>query len=302
MLNAYLEETQPFETILDFYRFGCSRANEEDLYFGHGTDNSADDIMALILGSLSLPYQIDTHMLQARLTIEEKRFLASQLAKRILHKIPVPYLTHDAIFCELSFYVDERVLIPRSPIAELIKQRFSPWVNADKVLSILDLCTGSGCIAIACCYAFPEASVDAIDISCEALDVASINRDNHHLEDRLTFIESNCFDNVPKARYDIIVSNPPYVGRDEMQMLPVEYQHEPSLALEAEQNGLHIIEKILCTAADYLNDDGILVVEVGNSEDALVHAYPMVPFVWLDFEHGGQGVFLLTARDVKVHF
>ena len=302
MLNAYLEQTKSFETILDFYRFGCSRANEEDLYYGHGTDNAADDIMALILGSLSLPYQIESHILQARLTLNEKQFLASQLAKRILHRIPVPYLTHDAIFCDLSFYVDERVLIPRSPLSELIKQQFSPWVDPDKVFSILDLCTGSGCIAIACCYAFPQACVDAIDISSEALDVASINRDNHHLEDRLTFIESNCFDKAPQVRYDIIVSNPPYVGHDEMQTLPVEYQHEPSLALKAEQDGLEIVEKILCSAGDFLNDDGILIVEVGNSEYALIDAYPMVPFVWLDFEHGGQGVFLLTARDIKIHF
>lgn len=302
MLNPYLELTQPFENILDFYRFGCSRANEEDLYYGHGTDNAADDIMALILGSLSLPYRIDPYMLQARLTVDEKKFLASQLAKRILQRTPVPYLTHDATFCELSFYVDERVLIPRSPIAELIKQQFSPWIDADKVSSILDLCTGSGCIAIACCYAFSDASVDAVDISSEALDVAAINRDNHQLEDRLTFIESDCFDAVPKTRYDIIVSNPPYVGSLEMQTLPMEYQHEPSLALEARDDGLEIIEKILFSAGEYLNDDGILVVEVGNSEEELINQYPMVPFVWLDFEHGGQGVFLLTAHDVRTHF
>ncbi len=302
MLNAYLESTQHFETILDFYRFGLSRANEESLYFGHGTDNAADDIWSLILGSLSLPFTTETHFYPARLTETEKQHLASQLAKRILHRIPVPYLIHEAQFCEMSFYVDERVLIPRSPIAELIRQQFSPWVNPDRVSAILDLCTGSGCIAIACCVAFPEAIVDAVDISEDALDVAAINRDNYELEDQLTLIQSDCFDHVPKASYDIIVSNPPYVGCDEMASLPKEYLHEPSIALEAAHDGLAIVEKILYAASEYLSDEGILVVEVGNSEDALVSAYPTVPFVWLDFEHGGQGIFLLTAEDVRTYF
>ncbi len=302
MLNVYLESTRHFKTILDFYRFGVSRANEADLYFGHGTDNAEDDIWSLILGSLSLPFTTDTHFYLAGLTQDEKQWLASQLAKRILHRTPVPYLVHQAQFCELSFYVDERVLIPRSPMAELIRQQFSPWVNTDNVTTILDVCTGSGCIAIACCMAFPQAIVDAVDISQEALDVAVINREKHHVEEQLTLIQSDCFDNVPKASYDIIISNPPYVGHDEMQLLPKEYLHEPVLALEATGNGLAIIEKILYSAGQYLDDDGILVVEVGNSEDALVSTYPMVPFVWLEFEQGGQGVFLLTANDLKTYF
>ncbi len=298
----YVKQTETFETILDFLRFGCSRANEEDLYYGHGTDNAWDDILALILGSLSLPYDVDLSILQARLTEDEKKFLASQLASRIQGRIPVPYLTHEAMFCDLPFYVDDRVLIPRSPIAELINHQFAPWIDADHVTCILDLCTGSGCIAIACCYAFPDAEVDAVDISRDALDVAAINRDRHNLEGHLTLIESDCFDHVSKTRYDIIVSNPPYVGQEEIQQLPTEYQHEPMLALEAENNGLAVVEKILFTASDYLSDEGILVVEVGNTEDALCRAYPMVPFTWLDFEHGGSGVFLLTARQLKQYF
>lgn len=302
MLNAYLESTRHFETILDFYRFGLSRANEEGLYFGHGTDNAADDIWSLILGSLSLPFTTELHFYAARLTETEKQHLASQLEKRILRRIPVPYLIHEAQFCGLSFYVDERVLIPRSPVAELISQQFSPWVEPEQVSTILDLCTGSGCIAIACCAAFPEAIVDAVDISEDALDVAAINRERYGLEDQLTLIKSNCFENIPNTRYDIIISNPPYVGREEMQTLPEEYLHEPAIALEAERDGLAIIESILFNAGQYLSDDGILVVEVGNSEEALILAYPDVPFVWLDFEHGGQGIFLLSADDVRTYF
>jgi len=302
MLNAYLESTRDLKTILDFYRFGVSAANQAELYYGHGTDNALDDIWSLMMGSLFLPFDTDESFYSARLTADEKQFLASQLAKRILHRIPVPYLIHEARFCDLAFYVDERVLIPRSPLAELIHQQFSPWVNADEVTSILDICTGSGCIAIACAMAFPEALVDAVDISMDALDVAAINREKFQLEEQLTLIQSDCFTEVPKARYDIIVSNPPYVGREEMQTLPKEYQHEPSIALEASNNGLAIVEKILYTASEYLTDTGILVIEVGNSETALITEYPTVPFVWLDFENGGQGVFLLTAADVKTFF
>ena len=193
-------------------------------------------------------------------------------------------------------------MIPRSPIAELIKQQFSPWIEAEDVGSVLDLCTGSGCIAIACCYAFPDAVVDAVDISPDAIDVAVINRNSHGLQDVLTLIESDCFASVPATRYDIIVSNPPYVGQDEMQTLPDEYRHEPNLALETTNNGLAIVEKILFSAHAYLSDHGILVVEVGNSEQALYEAYPHVPFTWLDFEQGGSGVFLLTCQQLKEYF
>lgn len=302
MLDAYAQATQSFETILDFFRFGFSRARAETLHYGHGTDNAWDEIMALIVGSLSLPYDLDPLLLQARLTVEEKTHLASQLAKRIQQRIPVPYLTHEALFCDLSFYVDERVLIPRSPMGELIKRHFGPWVDADQVSRVLDVCTGSGCIAIACSYAFPDAHVDAVDLSPEALVVAAINRERHGLEEHLTLIESDCFDAVPAVRYDIIVSNPPYVGREEMITLPSEYGYEPVLALEAENNGLAIVENILFSAGAYLSEQGILVVEVGNSDDALMEAYPQVPFTWLDLEQGGHGVFLLTADQVKTYF
>ena len=272
------------------------------MYYGHGTDNAYDDIFALVLGSLSLPLDIDLRFLQARLTDEEVRYLCRQLERRIGERVPVPYLTHEAYFCDLPFYVDERVLIPRSPIAELIKAQFTPWVDPDNVLRILDLCTGSGCLAIACSMTFPQAIVDAVDISKEALAVAKINRERYAEEDSVNLIESDCFSAVPKAAYDIIVSNPPYVSRSEMRTLPTEYAHEPKLALEAEHEGLEIIEKILHSAHAYLSKQGVLVVEVGNSEQALIEAYPQVPFTWLDFEQGGQGVFLLTAEQVKDYF
>lgn len=297
-----IKETEELITILDFLRFGLSCAVDAHLYYGHGTDNAWDDIRSLILRSLSLPYDLEPELVNARLTTSEKKYLSQQLDKRLNQRVPVPYLIKEAYFCDLPFYVDERVLIPRSPIAELIVNQFSPWIDADKVHRILDLCTGSGCIAIACCYAFPEAVVDAVDISNEALAVATINCEQLDVEDQLTLIESDCFAKVPKVKYDIIVSNPPYVGKEEMQTLPDEYRHEPVLALETSNNGLAIVEKILNNAHDYLSDDGILVVEVGNSEEALCDAYPMVPFTWLEMSNGGQGVFVLTKQQLRDYF
>lgn len=298
MSSHQLKDAEELVSILDFLRFSWSWANNSTLYYGHGTDNAWDDMRSLVLRSLHLPYDLDPILLNAKLTTNEKKHLCEQLDRRINQRIPVPYLIKEAYFCDLPFYVDERVLIPRSPIAELINTQFSPWVEENHVHQILDLCTGSGCIAIACCYAFPEAQVDAVDISREALEVALINRERLEVEDQLTLIESDCFANVPKKKYNIIVSNPPYVGDEEMKTLPKEYLHEPVLALETGNNGLEIVEKILKNAHDYLSDDGILIVEVGNTEEALCEAFPTVPFTWLDFSHGGQGVFLLTKQEL----
>lgn len=298
MSHYLIKETEELVSILDFLRFSLSCASEANLYYGHGTDNAWDDMRSLILRSLFLPYDLDSILLNSRLTTAEKKQLCLQLDKRINQRVPVPYLIKEAYFCDLPFYVDERVLIPRSPLAELINNQFSPWIDPDNVENILDLCTGSGCIAIACCYAFPEATVDAVDISNEALAVAAINCERHGLEEQLTLIESDCFSKVPKVKYDLIVSNPPYVGKEEMQTLPDEFRHEPILALETGNNGLAIVENILKTAHDYLSDEGVLVVEVGNSEEALCEAFPMVPFTWLDMVHGGQGVFLLTKQQL----
>jgi ribosomal protein L3 glutamine methyltransferase len=302
MTNHIIKETDELVTILDFLRFSLSCATEAQLYYGHGTDNAWDDMRSLILRSLSLPYDVEPQLLNARLTTSEKKHLCQQLDKRINQRVPVPYLIKEAHFYDLLFYVDERVLIPRSPIAELINEQFTPWIDEHKVHRVLDLCTGSACIAIACCYAFPAAQVDAVDISSEALAVAAINRERLEVEDQLTLIESDCFAAVPKASYDLIVSNPPYVGKEEMQTLPDEYRHEPVLALETSNNGLSVVEKILKSAHAYLSEEGVLIVEVGNSEEALCEAYPLVPFTWLELSHGGHGVFLLTKQQLEEHF
>ncbi|MGL6028765.1 MAG: 50S ribosomal protein L3 N(5)-glutamine methyltransferase [Legionella sp.] len=302
MSSFIMKETEELVTILDFLRFSLSRAEKAHLYYGHGTDNAWDDMRSLILRSLDLPYDADPILLNGRLTNSERKFLCQQLDKRINQRVPVPYLIKEAYFCDLPFYVDERVLIPRSPIAELINSQFSPWIDEDKVEHILDLCTGSACIAIACCYAFPDAEVDAVDISSEALAVAAENREHLDVEEQLTLIESDCFAQVPQKKYDVIVSNPPYVGKEEMQHLPDEYRHEPVLALETHNNGLAIVEKILHQAHAYLSEHGILIVEVGNSDEALADAYPHVPFTWLEMEHGGSGVFLLTKQQLDEYF
>lgn len=291
--------TKELKTIRDFIRFATSQFNEAGLYYGHGTDNSWDEAVALVLHSLHLPHDVDRGVLDANLTTKECSALLSLIEKRVTHRIPVPYLTHEAWFSGLSFYVDERVLIPRSPIAELIEQQFQPWIEEEQVHRILDLCTGSGCIAIACAYAFPDAEVDASDISPDALAVAKINVLRHAVEDRVNLLQSDLFTNLPKQKYDIIISNPPYVSTSEMVELPKEYTHEPSLGLVAGNEGLDVAINILRSASDYLQPHGLLIVEVGNSEVALSEMYANVPFTWLEFQRGGGGVFLLTAEQLR---
>lgn len=287
------------KTIRDFVRYATSAFNESVLYYGHGTDNAWDEAFALILHTLHLPHDFNHAILDANLISAEKEKLFTLINERIIRRVPVAYLTHEAWFAGLSFYVDERVLIPRSPIAELIERQFIPWINPETVHNILDLGTGSGCIAIACAKAFPEATIDASDISTDALAVAKINVLRHQVDQQIHLIESNLFDQLPEKKYDIIVSNPPYVSEQEMLELPAEYSHEPRIGLVAEQQGLEFALLILQKAHRYLSPHGILVVEVGNSENALVHQFPDVPFTWLSFERGGGGVFLLTAEQVK---
>lgn len=294
-----LQGTDTLETVRDFVRWGASRFNQAGLFFGHGTDNALDEAVVLVLHVLHLPSDLPVAYLDARLTPTERIEVRNVLQRRIEERLPAAYLTQEALFAGLRFFVNENVLVPRSPIAELIENGFEPWVQSGSVTRVLDLCTGSGCIAIGCAHAFPEASVDAVDISPAAIEVAEINTRRHQLEERVEPILSDLFDGVLGRRYDLIVGNPPYVSRDELATLPAEYRQEPVLGLEAGEEGLDLVERILSEAADYLEPGGILVVEVGNSARALVARYPEVPFLWLEFARGGEGVFLLTAEQLN---
>jgi ribosomal protein L3 glutamine methyltransferase len=285
-------------TLRDYVRYAASRFAEAGLCFGHGTAGPLDEAAALVLHALHLPYDLPGGYFEGRLVPAEREAVLALIERRLAERKPLAYLTQEAPFAGLTFHVDERVLVPRSPIAELIAQRFEPWLEADAVNRILDLCTGSGCIAIAAALAFPDAVVDAADISPAALEVARINIARHEVEDRVRVLESDVYDGLGDAAYDLIVSNPPYVNLPEWQGLAPEYHAEPRLGLEAGTDGLAVVRRILAGAACRLNPGGILVVEVGSAAEALEEAYPDVPFCWLDFERGGEGVFLLTAEEV----
>ncbi|MCX4024870.1 50S ribosomal protein L3 N(5)-glutamine methyltransferase [Endozoicomonas sp. SM1973] len=297
-----LQQTPSFQgltTIRDFIRWAYSRFNQADLFYGHGADNSWDEAVHLVLQSLALPWDIEQPLFDCHLTDDEKQHVASLINQRIEQRIPTAYLVNQAWFCGLPFYVDERVLVPRSPIAELINNQFRPWLVASSVDRVLDLCAGSGCIGIACAYAFPEAQVDIADISTDALQVATINVDQHELAHRVSLVQSDLYQALSQHRYQLIVSNPPYVDAEDMADMPAEFHHEPALGLEAGDDGLDLVKHILAKAADYLTDDGLLVVEVGNSQWALEEQFPQVPFTWVEFEQGGHGVFVLSAADCK---
>ncbi|ALG69357.1 50S ribosomal protein L3 N(5)-glutamine methyltransferase [Beggiatoa leptomitoformis] len=286
-------------TPADFIRWSASRFNEAQLYFGHGTDNAIDEAVWLVMHTLHLPNNVPAFLWESRLTYAEKQALFTIIEKRIGQRIPAAYLTGIAWFAGLQFKVNPHVLIPRSPIAELILKHYEPWVNPEKIYRVLDLCTGSGCIAIATALlAFPDAEVDAVDISPEALAIAQANIDGYDIQDRVYTVQSDLFSSLKGIRYNLIVSNPPYVDRDELATMPAEYHHEPRLGLEAGADGLLFAKRILREALDYLTPDGVLIVEVGVSQYALMEAYPSVPFMWLAFEAGEDGVFLLTAEQL----
>jgi ribosomal protein L3 glutamine methyltransferase len=284
-------------TIRDFIRWAVSQFNEAKLYYGHGTETAWDDAIALILHTIHLPHDINPMIMDARLTLNERQLLANVINKRVRERIPVPYITHEAWFAGLPYYVDERVLIPRSPIAELIENHFQPWATGP-IENILDLCTGSGCIAIACAMAFPDAMVDATDISADALDVAHMNITSHECEEQVHAYHADLFHGLPPKKYDLIISNPPYVDAADMASLPPEYKHEPTLALKAGPDGLDIVLRILSDAKNYLQPHGIIVIEVGNSEIALSEKFSDMRFMWIEFQRGGGGVFLLTYEQL----
>ena len=293
-----VEVLTTLSTLRDYIRWAASRFTQAKVSFGHGTVTALDEAAALVLHTIYQPYNLAESYLDTVLTINERQAVIDIIDRRINERIPAAYLTNEAIFAGLSFYVDDRVLVPRSPIAELIEQRFAPWIEEAQVSHILDLCTGSGCIAIACSYAFQEALVDAVDLSSDALAVAEINIENHQISDSVTLYQSDLFTALPIVQYDVIVSNPPYVNLEEWEQLPREFLAEPDMGFKGGKTGLDIVLRILVDADDYLAEHGILIIEVGSSAETLQNTFPEVPFYWLSFERGGDGVFLLTAEQV----
>lgn len=291
------EAVSELHTLQDMIRWTVSRFNAANLFYGHGTDNAWDEAVQLILPTLYLPIDVPPHVLNSRLTSSERLRVVERVIKRINERTPVAYLTNKAWFCGLEFYVDERVLVPRSPIGEMIQNQFEPWL-IDEPTRIMDLCTGSGCIAIACAHAFPDAEVDAVDISTDALQVAEQNIQDHGLEQQVTPLRSDLFRDLPKVQYDLIVTNPPYVDQEDMNSLPQEFRHEPELGLAAGSDGLKLVRRIFANAPNYLTENGILICEVGNSMVHLMEQYPNIPFTWIEFENGGHGVFMLTRQQL----
>jgi len=295
-------ETSGLTTLTDFMRWGASQFVAAKLTYGHGLSSPLDEAVYLVLRALHLPVDTPDIYWSSALTQPEKQVVVDILKRRIIEKIPAAYIMKEGWFAGLQFYIDERVLVPRSPIVELVENQFSPWVEADEVETILDLCTGSGCIGIACAYAFPHAQIDLSDVSEDALQVARINIKRHDAEHRINAIHSDLFDNLDTKKYDLIVSNPPYVDQEDMQALSPEFHHEPELGLSSGKDGLDITRKILQNAASHLTETGILVVEVGNSQYALMELYPDIPFQWIEFERGGDGVFIITKQELALYF
>ena len=284
-------------TIQDMMRWAYSYFNASDLYYGHGYDNAWDEAQQLVLAAVYLPADVPEAMYQSRLTLVEKERVIHFIETRLGTRQPVAYLTNSAWFCGSEFYVDERTIVPRSPIGELIMQQFVGLIDHEPK-RILDMCTGSGCIAIACAQQFLEAEVDAVDLSLDALDVAQINIERHGLAERVFPISSDLFNDIPQDKYDLILTNPPYVDEEDLDDMPQEFHFEPEMSLGSGADGLDITKRILAQAADYLTDNGVLVCEVGNSMVHLIEQFPTVPFNWIEFKNGGLGVFSLTRAQL----
>ncbi|WP_017445649.1 50S ribosomal protein L3 N(5)-glutamine methyltransferase [Gayadomonas joobiniege] len=298
-----LEESQQssvvteLKTVFDMVRWLASSFNHAEVYFGHGTDNSWDEAYSLVYQALGLHQAPNAQVDNARLLEEEKLRIFDWAIQRINEQKPLAYITNTAWFCDFPFYVDERVLVPRSPLAELIQSQFFGYIESQPQ-RILDLCTGSGCIAIACAHQFPEAEVDALDLSQDALNICEINVEQHGLWQRVFPIQSDVFSAVSGQKYDLIVSNPPYVDQEDMEDLPNEFRHEPEMGLAAGEDGLDIVRTILRQGADHLTDDGVLIVEVGNSQVHIEANFPDVEFNWIEFKNGGHGVFSFTRAEL----
>ncbi|MGX5914403.1 50S ribosomal protein L3 N(5)-glutamine methyltransferase [Aliidiomarina sp. Khilg15.8] len=287
------------KTIKDWQRYAVTEMNQAQVYYGHGAADAWQEANLLLAAVTALNFLELSEVSDCRMTSFEKQKFWQLLQKRIDQRIPASYLTNQAWFAGLPFFVDERVLVPRSPIGELIEQQFEPLLNVTPPQRILDLCTGSGCIAIACAYAFPEAEIDALDISEDALAVAEINIQQHGVEHQVTPMLSDGFDAVQGHKYDLIVTNPPYVDAEDMADLPAEYHHEPELGLAAGSDGLELVRRILREAPQQLNDEGMLICEVGNSRVHMEQAWPQVPFTWIEFARGGEGVFMLSKAQLE---
>jgi len=294
------EAVLELSTVNDLVRWGVSRFNESDVYFGHGTDNPWDESAALVAFALNLPPFLNADLLAAKLTKSERQLAVELIMERIQSRKPASYITNLAYFCGLPFYVNEDVLVPRSPIGELIQGRFEGLINSEPT-QIMDLCTGSGCIAIAMAKQFPHAAVDALDISPEALAVAEENIYRLGVQEQVIPVMSDIFSGVMGQKYDLIVSNPPYVDAEDLGDMPEEFHHEPEIGLGSGADGLDITRVILREASSYLNDGGVLIVEVGNSMIHLQDEFPQVPFNWIEFKNGGLGVFALTKDQLIEH-
>ncbi len=297
--DLYEQAQNELSTLRDLMRFAVSRFNEAGIFFGHGSDNAWDEAAYLLLHSLHLPVdQLDPYM-DARLTCAERSDALEIVRRRITERLPAAYLTNEAWLGDFRFHVDERVIVPRSHIAELLREQLSPWVSDPWAVGrVLDMCTGSGCLAILAADAFPEASVDAVDLSPDALAVARINVDDYGLGERIRLIESDAFSAIPAEKYDVIISNPPYVNAESMAGLPEEYRREPEMALASGEDGLDFVRSLLKDAAQHLNPEGVLVVEIGHNKDELERAFPRLSFVWLDTSAGDRFVFMLRRKDL----
>jgi ribosomal protein L3 glutamine methyltransferase len=289
-----------FTTIRDFLRYAITRFNNAKLFFGHGSSNAFDEAAYLILHTLKLPLDKLDPFLDAQLLPSEVDAVLKVIEQRAIERLPAAYITNEAWLGGYRFYVDQRVIVPRSFIAELIPEQFSPWVtDAEAVTNILELCTGSGCLPIMLADAFPNAHVDTADISAEALEVARRNVDDYELQDRITLIQSDLYENVPKKKYDLIITNPPYVNADSMNKLPEEYRREPQIALAGGTDGMDLVRKIVAGASKRLKPNGILMVEIGNERANTEAAFPDLNLTWLSTSAGDDMVFLLTADQLK---
>jgi ribosomal protein L3 glutamine methyltransferase len=299
-MNDYFSGTaNNLKTVRDWLRFAVSRFNQAKLFFGHGSETAYDEAAYLILHTLHLPIDRLEPFLDARLTDSERAEVLNIIQRRVEQRVPAAYLTNEAFLGDFNFYVDERVIVPRSFISELLREQLSPWIaEPEEISSVLDLCTGSGCLAILAAHAFPNALVDAVDLSPDALAVAERNVADYVLQDRIELIQSDLFAKLGGRKYDIIISNPPYVDAESVALLPQEYLHEPELSLGSGDDGLDATRVILAQAADHLTDNGILIVEIGHNREVLEAAYPDLPFTWLDVTAGDQFVFMLHRNDL----